>query len=499
MTVSLSVPRPLQETHSARIVVVVVLGFAALVVSGVAVVAPQRFGVVLSIVALGLVAAASGLGSPLIAVVYLLVADFFRLVFPDHVLPTEPFILAFVGLVASVGIWASRRRQRLPAIGLMEVFIALYILWNIGSMVAPHLYGSNYPVDGTSLSVPRFILIGAAMPQISLLLGIIAFGRERAIKVLLVIVMLFSAYSALVSILQFYAPSLVWPRYIVDATRWPGRAVGVFNQPVVNGLVLVLGYLAAVLTASWATERRTLRIMAVMLAVACTVGIYLTHTRAAWLSFAIVVVLGILLARGWRKGFVFTFTVVVLAVAVNWSTFTSSDRDAGGVGSTNEVYDRLNMIATSLWALREKPFFGWGIGRFAVVNTYHHQQWSPSIPWNRGYGLASHFDILGIAVELGLIGVSLWILAMAFIVKGSLRAAKMLPDGRMCDRPFALFALLALLTLLMTGLTVDLRFFDFPNVMVLLCVGAAIGRARGASPGQPGVSDLAPSRVQSAT
>jgi hypothetical protein len=44
--------------------------------------------------------------------------------------------------------------------------------------------------------------------------------------------------------------------------------------------------------------------------------------------------------------------------------------------------DRLNDAQTALWVAL-KPLTGWGIGRFAAVNTYHHQQWSPAIPWMR--------------------------------------------------------------------------------------------------------------------
>jgi len=117
----------------------------------------------------------------------------------------------------------------------------------------------------------------------------------------------------------------------------------------------------------------------VTVAAASCYSVYLTHTRAVWLALVLVVVLGLLLARGWRTGFAITADDTLLAVVVNWTTFTSSDREAGGVTSTNELYERLNLIATSLWAIGEKPLAGWDVGRFAAVNTYHHDRWSPSI------------------------------------------------------------------------------------------------------------------------
>ena len=251
-----------------------------------------------------------------------------------------------------------------------------------------------------------------------------------------------------------------------------------FNQPVVNGLVLIVGFLAATLIASHAVESRLLRGCAAAVAVASAYAVYLTHTRAVWLAFALVVLIGAVAGRGFRSGFVLTLGVMVLAVASNWSTFTSSDRSAGGVGSASEVQDRLNTIATSFWAFEQKPLTGWGIGRFAAVNTYHHQQYSPEIPWQRGFGISSHLDTLGILVELGIIGLAFWMVVLVLIYSRLVRATRQLPVGEMYGRPLGLTALLCLVAQSTTGLTVDLRFFDFPNIIVMLLAGAAIGWQR---------------------
>jgi O-antigen ligase len=169
---------------------------------------------------------------------------------------------------------------------------------------------------------------------------------------------------------------------------------------------------------------------------------------------------------------------MALAVVGNWSTFTSSDRSAGGVGSINEVNDRLNTIATSIWAFKQRPLTGWGIGRFPAVNTYHHQQYSPEVPWQRGFGIASHLDALGVLVELGIIGLALWIVSLVLIYTRLFGATRRLPARGMYGRPLGITALLCLFAQSITGLTVDLRFFDFPNISVMLLAGAVIGWQR---------------------
>ncbi len=125
----------------------------------------------------------------------------------------------------------------------------------------------------------------------------------------------------------------MWPRYIVDSPSWPGRAVGIFNQPVANGMVLALGIAIAMVLISQRSEPAWRRYSAFAIALVCGYGLYLTYTRAAWLSGVLVLVIGAVLARGYRGAFLGVIGLTTAVVAVNWSTFTSSDRQAGGVGS----------------------------------------------------------------------------------------------------------------------------------------------------------------------
>jgi O-antigen ligase len=459
-----------------------VVALAEIVVgmAGLLTLASPHFGLLLFLGAVAVLCIVLGLRSPVLACTYLLIATFFRLAIPSGTFPVDPFVIAFAGVVASTWLWMAPRRRNLSAVDVDPILcaIVLYIAWNVMSMVLPHPYPPGSPLDSAPFSVQRFIVIGIVMPLAMFLVGHWVFTSVRAIRVLLWSMVSAAAYSAVVSIFQFAAPALVWPRYIVDDPHWVGRANGVFNQPIVNGLVLIVGFLAAMLIASHAVEPRLLRGCAAAVAVASACGVYLTHTRAVWLAFALVVLVGAVAGRGFRSGFVLTLGVMVLAVASNWSIFTSSDRSAGGVGSPSEVEDRLNSIATSIWAFEQKPLTGWGIGRFAAVNTYHHQQYSPEVPWQSGFGIASHFDALGILVELGIIGLAFWMVALILIYTRLVRATRQLPAGEMYGRPLGLTALLCLVAQSTTGLTVDLRFFDFPNIIVMLLAGAAIGWQR---------------------
>lgn len=435
------------------------------------------------------------LNIPVLLALTMLVATYLHLALED-LLPNKTFVGLLVVLIIATTVWIDRTSTRLCGIGPIECAMALYLLWNVYSMFALHRYEASRPLTGEPFSVARFIMIGTVIPFVMYVVGRFAFDRAAAVRALLWTILAMAAYSAWVSIVPFTGPpDLVWPRFIVDGSlppdeTWIGRAIGVFNQPVVNGLTLALGFTVALLVMGRRTEPPVLRWLALIIGVACVWGMYLTHTRAVWLSGAIILIIGAVLARGHRTPYVAGLGFCVALIAMNWSVFTSSDREAGGVGSTEELEDRLNTTQTSLWAIGQRPITGWGIGRFQAVNTYHHQQWSPETPWIRGYGIASHGNELGILVELGAVGLLLWVAVLALIAYRLWDAFRTLPSDDLCGKPLALLAIIAMVTLVGTGLTVDLRFFEFPPATAFLLVGIAIGWSDRHKQAQAAADDL---------
>lgn len=451
---------------------VIVMAAASLVTSKV----PDGLGTLLLLIVVGAIIVAACLRYPALAVVILLGAMFFRLALP-HLVVADPFILAFWLTLAAAAVWMWQHRDALPRVSFVEVVMVLYTLWCYGSMVLPHQYlPVTYPLNGQMTAVPRFIELSTVIPFTLYLVGRRLFVRESAVRLVLWSVLGFAAYSTLVSIGQFDAPGLVWPRYIVSAPNWPGRANGVANQPVANGMILIIGFVIAIVLATERGQPLWRRALLWLYAlVASPYAIYLTHTRAEWLAFALVLVLGVLLLRGGRGMFAGLIGAIALVIGLNWSIFTSSDRDAGGVASAGEVWDRLNAIATSIWAFKREPWFGWGISRFQAVNIYDHQQWSNSIPWANGLGIASHETELGILVELGLLGLLLWLCVIVPLIGLLLQAYWVLPSSGLMGRRLAFIGICALATQLVSGAFADLRLLDFPICVVFLVCGMAVG------------------------
>ena len=417
---------------------------------------------------------------PVVMTLLMVVVMFFHVSLED-VLPNKTFMILLGLVIVTAAVWIDNSRRRILDIGPVEFAMGLYLLWNLVSLVTPHKYPAVDPLS-SAISAPRLIMTGTLIPFVMYAVGRYTFDRAAAVRALLWTIIAMAAYSAWVSIVPVTGPTeLVWPEFIVDGSlppdkTWIGRAVGVFNQPVVNGLILTLGVAVAMLLVRPRSGEPTWRRwVAFFVAIASGYSIYLTHTRIAWLSGAVVLVTGALLAKGYRAGYLAGLGGTATIVAANWSAFTSQDRAAGGIASQAEVHDRLNMIQTAIWSFGEKPLAGWGIGRFVMVNTYHHQQWSPDIPWQRGFSISPHENEMGILSELGLIGLTLWIAVLALLAHRLWDAYRTLPDRGLWGKPLALLAILAFAVLICTGLTVDLRRFDFPTALVFLLIGTAVG------------------------
>lgn len=450
---------------------VVVLGVLALTLA-----APGQAGMLFAAVAVAGTVAYIAFNDPLIAIILVMASSFFRLA-QKEIVSIEALTPAVLVLLAALALAVSRGTRRAPKFGAVEWLMAVYLVWNVLSWLLPHQYEAIDPLSGESQDVYRWILTGVILPFLIYVVAKSVLDTERSVRWMFWAVVAMAGYSSWVSILQFHGPkALIWPKYIVNSPNWVGRANGVFNQPVVNGVILDIGFLTCLFLASRPGTRRSVRFLLYGLALANAYSVYLTHTRVALLVLVITLVLGMMFAEGWRRAFVWSTVLGLAAVAANAATLFTSNRATGGVGSSYEVYDRLNIMATSFRAIAEHPFVGIGIGRFLIYNTYEHVQWSQDVEWNRGYNLISHENDLGIAAELGIPGALAWLAVLASVLWLLWRAMRELPRDEFMGAPLALVGAIAMVSLVVNGLTVDLRLLEFATMVPFLYAGIVVGQ-----------------------
>ena len=384
--------------------------------------------------------------------------------------------VAFLALVGTFFIEVVTGRRELGRFGVTEFLMLCFVIYLIASSVAPHALPA-VGEKGQVRSLLDLILTGAFLPFAAFVLARQILTDERNVRRFLWFVSLFGVYLALTNIFWLLGPhALVWPKDILDPSVGThfDRGRGVFLNAAVTGYVLVVCFIATMYLAS--IKRNRLRPVLLAAALLMLIGIGLTQTRSAWLAAVAVILFSAAVYTGFRRWYVLIIIGLGVLVVANWSTFTSKDRTAGGVNSVNEAQDRLNAAATGLWAIKEKPILGWGLGRFPAINTVYHKAWGDT-PWKRGYGIFPHDTQIGIGAELGLVGLGLWLVIIVSMVVASRRAWRTLPRSGLLSRNLAIVFWSVAISWGITASLIDVRLFAFANALFFMFGGMCAGLA----------------------
>ena len=379
---------------------------------------------------------------------------------------------AFAALAAGWFIAVVTGRRPLTRFRLTEALMVLFLLINIVSFLAPHQFPATSNLTATTL-----ITNGVFLPFAIYVIASQSMADIRSIRAMLWFLVWVGFYMSVIAVFQqLNLNNLVFPQAIVDASKGinPERARGPLLNSAADGILMCFSFAAALFLASQQNIRR--RRFALAVALLMPIGIFATQTRAIWLGAAIVVIGGTMFASGYRRWYLVVLGAAVAVVVVNYQKFLSADRTQGGVGSTGEIESRLNDWATALWAIAEKPAFGWGIGRFPEINTTYHKAWG-SFDWQLGYGFLSHNSHLAIGAELGWLGLIVWTGVFVALVWRTSRAWSVLPRMGLASRGFVFAFYLSLITWLINGAVIDVRVFPVISGVLFMWGGIISGLA----------------------
>ena len=336
-------------------------------------------------------------------------------------------VLIYVGLlVLLLGNERSQLPFRLRFRSQHAMMIALSVYALISSLVAGtflgHIEGHYALLD--RLSITAFVLFSVAP---------LVFHDARTRNILLVAMVATGAYLGVTALLEGVGlKSLTFPRYINDPNVGIhfDRARGPITESAGFGLALFeCAMVAVVASRVWRTQ--SARVSAMVVALLCLLGTIFTLTRAVWIGVVLGMLAACVVSREWRRRVlpVAAVVVVVLVAALSFSpTLSQQVEDRGG--AERSVWDRLNLADAGLNALEDHPLFGIGYRAFPEQGTQYFRL-LPDIP-QTGTGLDIHNAVLAYAAELGLVGVTMWLLVVAVTVGAAMvrRAPPVLEDWR---------------------------------------------------------------------
>lgn len=295
----------------------------------------------------------------------------------------------------------------------VHVLLAVTIAYTVCSAV----------LSGTAFEQrPLFALLDRmAVPSLMFFVAPVAFATTRQRSILLATLVVTGAYLGLTALFETLGVrALVFPKYILDPSLGihENRARGPFLEAAANGLGLYgCGVAAAVAIARWRALGWA-RVACAAVVVLCAVGLIFTLTRAIWIASAAGTVAALVATPGLRRLLVpavaaSTLLVGVTLMLVPGLSARASERESAQL----PVWSRLNINAAAMEMLGDRPLIGFGWGRFVPASPPYFRQ-QAGFPLT-GLGLDVHNVFLARAVELGLIGATIWLAAFVIAFAGA--------------------------------------------------------------------------------
>lgn len=390
----------------------------------------------------------------------------------DHVgvpggvgLAPDRAVLALGILAILVRAPGARNRARIPT-GPAHLALVVAAIYAIGSAIWA---GTLVDEAGGFLLLDRFTLVGF----IAFAVAPVAFAGSRQRNILLGVLVVTGGYLGLTSLFETIGANvLVVPKYILDPNIGfhPDRARGPFIEAEANGLALFACAVAGVV--AWFTYQRfAARAAALTVAVLCAGGCLFTLSRAIWIGSVAGVLITMLAFHELRRHVV-PILIAGALVATGAFAFIPGLYSKAQRRETSElpVWARATTNGAALRMVKAKPLLGWGWSRYKPEALPYFWQAGNTPLWGTDAGV--HNVVLLNAVELGLVGAVIWLVAVLMAIGGAIvrRGPPMLRPWRMGLLAIAIqFAVVLNLTPLVQV---------FPNVLLFLWAGLVMGRQR---------------------
>jgi len=377
--------------------------------------------------------------------------------------------IIFFVLLAILGFGVVSGRVRLREIWSIELLMFLFLLVCLGSMIQ----------HGFKEAMPRFpspwnvFLNGYCFPFLVFLYAKNYVITEKDLTFIFHTLFYFGVYLCVTAFFEFLdLRQFVFPRYINDPTIWLhlDRARGPFLNAAFNGLALTIGFLSGFYLQSMKVGFAG--IINVFLLLLYFPAVFFTQTRSVYLSF--LVALGSLLifyktpTLKWKR-FALPVAAALVCLMILSPRILSSERRGGGIMQTQEVEVRMSLTKRSLEMIGDQPFVGVGLarfipesikrfrGRFSLAGSYTEQ--------------TQHNHLIGMAVELGLVGVSVYISILILLFKRLFSLSKYLEETGNININLLIIITNIFCAYIITNLFVEPSYFLFVNAVFFTLAG----------------------------
>ncbi len=381
--------------------------------------------------------------------------------------------ILFVAVIMTMLAGLFSKTSNVPASRTIEPLLALFCLICLISMTF-HGFAASSP---KYLSPWHMFINGYLFPFAAFLFAKKYLVTERDLSFVFHALFYLGAYLGIMAFFEFFSlRQYVYPQFINDPKVWLhlDRARGPFLNSALNGFAMIIGFVCGIHLLPF--KRGFGRLVHLLLLSVFFPAIFFTLTRSVYLCFLLT--LGTLLLAyrtsfpKWKLLSIPLAIVLILSIA-NVHRLSSSDRRSGGVYQVQEVLIREALLRRSMVMIADNPLFGLGLAQFVPASVAKYRGLVP-IPESTAEE-TQHHQLIGMTVELGLVGVSVYLAIIVTLFRRVYSLYTGLPRAGFMDSNLAILIGICLSVYVLNNFFVDSSFQLFPNAVFLTFGGVADG------------------------
>jgi O-antigen ligase len=386
-------------------------------------------------------------------------------------------LLAIIGCA----IFALRRQEfRLCPLEFTDVMLLAFCVW-LGLRTVSQPLGS---VDKYQPHTLMHLINGYGIP-------IFLFFVLRSMRIepdrlkipywILVGLGLYLSITAILEAGKFW--SLVYPKFIADSTLGIhfGRARGPMLQSVRLGVCLLASWSVLTVFSIWSLPGSKRRWIFALGTLPLFWGaILVTYTRSIWMGLLLVLaMLVVLCLRGrLRQSLIATGLVGSLVLGIAFGpSLVAFKREYSAAETLESTKMRAAFAYVSVEMFKQRPLAGYGFNQFNIANKEFLSDRSTNIRLESIRHYVHHNSFLSLIVDLGLIGFTLFAVALAALVR-QVWALWRTTDAPSWARGIALTALCILAVHLIQMAFHEVSFSSIENTLAFSALGMAAGARR---------------------
>jgi O-antigen ligase len=338
--------------------------------------------------------------------------------------------LLILGLSSSLKI----SKRHLPRFGIVEYAMIGYVAVSVLSVfIQSNTVGSKliHFYDRTIIAMCLYLVVKLTSP------------REKKLKWFVPVGLYIVITQVIIGTLSWVYPSVlrsVWLKHVGLRTTGSLGSPGVYSTTLIFAGIILL-YTAIKMKPGW---KRKLLLLSYL---ASIYGVFITFSRASWLA-GILVLLAIF-ALYPKVMFRLTIKALPIILIIGGILMVSQIEHAKArfysENSEHSALSRLPVLVAAYRMFEQKPIFGWGYGNFDRYDRQFQGRFGDLVnPVEKD--LTSHNMFLTLLAEQGVVGISLFLAPVIFLLYKSFKVKSYLPRNGLMSKNMLIMLWLVILS-----------------------------------------------------